>query len=116
VGAMAQKWVFKLVEISVAAGATVTDSWAFDGDYVLHPIPAVDQEDAALYECTVTVKVADKILTKEAVPGVFFTPSELGALDFDVDVVKGERIEFGVTNNRTVSVTARFVLELIPKG
>jgi len=109
---MPEKFVFKVVEKAVKAGATESVDWTFDAPYTLHHIHGVDQDHADLAGVWVTVKIHEKILTKEEVPGVFLTPGELGALDFDLDVVRGEKIEFGVRNARTTDITAYFILEL----
>jgi len=109
---MPEKFVFKVLEKTVAAGASDAVDWVFDGDYVLHHIHGIDQDGADLAKVFITCKIVDKILTKDAVPGNFFTPSELGALDFALAVVKGEKIEFGLRNTRTTDVTAYLVLEL----
>jgi len=109
---MPEKFVYKLIEVSISAGATESFSWTFDNDYIVHHVHMFDQDDAALYECVTTVRIVDKILTKDAVPCVLFTPSDLGAVDWNIRVVKGEKIEGAITNNRTATVTARIVLEL----
>jgi len=109
---MPEKFVFKVLSKTVAAGATESVDWVFDADYILHHIHGIDQDGADLALTYITCKIAEKILTKEEVPGNFFTPSELGALDFAISVVKGEKIEFGIRNARTVSVTAYLILEL----
>jgi len=109
---MPEKWVLKLLQKTVAAGATDILTWTSDGNYRLHHIHGYDQNDEPLTETEGTVKIAEKILFKDRIPLVHLRPSELGAINWDVDFTMGEKIEFGVTNNRTTSVTFKFILEL----
>jgi len=109
---MPEKFVFKVLSKTVAAGATESVDWTFDADYTLRHIHGIDQDGADLAQVYITCRIHEKILTKDEVPGNFFTPSELGALDFALSVAKGEKIEFGLRNARTVDVTAYLVLEL----
>jgi len=109
---MPEKYIFKLLSKSVAAAASDTLVWTADADYRLHHIHGYDQDFADLHKVIGTVKIAEKILTLDKIDLAFFGPSELGALDFNVDFRRGERIEFAVTNDRGVTVTVNFILEL----
>jgi len=109
---MPEKYVFLPLSKSVAAGASDTLTWTSDADYRLHHIHGHDQDFSDLHLVTGTIKIHEKILVKGEMDLAFFGPNELGALDFNLDFLRGEKIEIAVKNNRAVSVTVNFVLEL----
>jgi len=109
---MPERYVFKLLTKSVAAGASDTLTWTSNADYRLHHIHGYDQDFADLHLIVGTIKIHEKILTIDEVDLAFFGPNELGALDFNLDFLRGEKIEIAVRNTRTVSATVNFILEL----
>jgi len=109
---MPEKYVFKPLSKTVAAGASDTLTWIADADYMLHHIHGHDQDFADLHLITGTVKIHEKILVIGEMDLAFFGPNELGALDFNLDFRRGEKIEIAVKNTRAVSATVNFILEL----
>ena len=110
-------YAFKQIEVgSIAAGNTSSGSWTADDNYTIEKIFIIDKDGATLYKVTVTVRIDDKVLTRDLVPAMVLAPDELLSPELNLELSKGKTIYFEIKNNDSTAQDIYIVLKRIPKG
>ena len=95
---------------SIADGATFSDDWEFDDDYVIKYI-FIKADGAATTKSTITIRLDNVPLTKDkALCNTFGTNPE-NAIELNISVKKSQKIDYEGTNNE--GATKDFTIELV---
>lgn len=99
----------------ITHGATVTDSWTADEDYIIKRIHLQRSDGVALTASTFYWKIADRVYTREEVPGRILAPDALTSPVLDVPISKGEKLDWVFKNLEGTTIHILVTLEVWSK-
>jgi len=105
------KVVVKYIDVgSVSAGATASDKWTADKDYVIRHI-FVKADGEAAVKSTITMRIDDYTITKDQALCNTFGTSARDALLLNIDFKKSATFYYSIKNNE--GAAKNFSIELV---
>jgi len=97
---------------ALALDASWSDSWVADKAYIIKRFH-IDREDGAgISASVITIKIADRMLTKPDAPAKMFGPDCEVSPVLDVEFKKGEKLDFTLVNRDAANLRFNFYMEV----
>jgi len=89
---------------ALADGATYSNSWVADEDYVIKRVMLARKDGASLTASTFYFKIGARVFTREIAPALYFGPDVEITPVLDIPFAKGEKLDFTFLNKEGVSI------------
>jgi len=83
---------------SIADGATYSDSWTADEDYIIKRVHIMRTDGAGITKSTFYFKIGPRVFTREIAPAAVFGPDVEVTTVVDIPFTKGEKLDFTFKN------------------
>jgi len=83
---------------SLADGATYSDSWTADEDYVIKRVFVARKDGTTITKSTIYFKIGPRVFTREIAPALIFGPDVEVTPIVDISFTKGEKLDFTLKN------------------
>jgi len=97
---------------NVASGATVSDSWTADDNYIIRRIYLQRADGVGLTASTFYFKIGDRVFTREEVPATVLGPDVEVTPVLDISITKGEKLDWIFKNLEGTTISVLVTLEV----